>query len=344
MTFACHVIWPYDLHFLSRRQSHLYQVMYRLYQFHVPFSCLPNLATSWAATTLCVCVAQELAREEVSSLVMAMELPHSTRQVVAQGAVVVDILLPQHQVRTCCWICLGDGRRHLPWAWHRSMPHDGAGAAAAAGLPSATSCHCYVTASNMSAPPLMPANALHGGRWRCSWTGRRSSLATRRTCRWATRCWSGACCCPPTGRCAAASSFQTNNNNCFTVAMLKSAASRMQWPVAVVARPAALPGPSSVAESINTLVTQVLSVPFYAWQAAAAPPQRRTYLEHLLSLNASCLAFDQAIGLAPLRAAQHWQGGDRPQLPPAAAPGPGWDAGASQDFRQVRHCTPPFHN
>ncbi len=40
-------------------------------------------------------------REEVSSLLMSMELPHSTCQVVAPGAVTVDILLPQHQVHTC---------------------------------------------------------------------------------------------------------------------------------------------------------------------------------------------------------------------------------------------------
>lgn len=46
--------------------------------------------------------------------------------------------------------------------------------------------------------------------------------------------------------------------------------------------------------------SQVLSVPFYAWQQAVGLGQQQAYLQHLLGLGNSCIAFNQNAGLAPL--------------------------------------------
>jgi len=47
---------------------------------------------------------------------------------------------------------------------------------------------------------------------------------------------------------------------------------------------------------------KVLSVPFYAWQQAVGLGQQQAYLQHLLGLGNSCIAFNQNAGLAPLGA------------------------------------------
>lgn len=81
---------------------------------------------------------------------------------------------------------------------------------------------------------------------------------------------------------------------------------------------------------------KVVSVPFYAWQAAGSPQERRSYLEHLLSMGTSSLAFDKATGLAPLQAMQQqWQGGGGQQLATSSAiGGRDWQPGHSQSVRQ----------
>ena len=88
-------------------------------------------------------------------------------------------------------------------------------------------------------------------------------------------------------------------------------------------------------------VLQVVSVPFYTWQAAGSLEDRQAYLEHLLSLGTSSLPFDEATGLLPLQAVQQkWQQGvSSLQL---ANGGAAWQASPSQDSLQVEvrsvHC------
>lgn len=86
-----------------------------------------------------------------------------------------------------------------------------------------------------------------------------------------------------------------------------------------------------------------MSVPFYAWQAAGSLEDRRAYLQHLLSLGTSSLAFDKATGLAPLQAVQHkWQGDGSQQLAaPQAAGTAGWQPSPGQDVLQVSDCAAP---
>ena len=58
-------------------------------------------------------VAQELVCRDVSELLTVLELPHSVRSRTAQGAVTIDIVLPDHQVRA------GDMIAHsaVDYAW-----------------------------------------------------------------------------------------------------------------------------------------------------------------------------------------------------------------------------------
>jgi hypothetical protein len=79
---------------------------------------------------------------------------------------------------------------------------------------------------------------------------------------------------------------------------------------------------------------QVVSVPFYAWQAAGSLEDRQAYLEHLLSLGTSSLAFDKTTGLLPLQAVQQkWQQGASSQQ--LANGGAAWQASPSHDSLQV---------